>query len=309
MTETALVTTEHSLPAEIEVQEALANIAAFRKLVHANLEEGVDYGPPFPGSDRPGLLKPGAEKVTKLLKCTATYEVVETVADWQAPIFAWVMKCRLVRMDTGEIWSEGSGEANSMEGRHRYRNGTRTCPTAIEGSEEICGQEIRKSKRDPEWYCWVKTGGCGATFPIDAPVIVDQQVGKVLNDDIYALRNTILKMAEKRALVSAALAGGRLSDIFTQDVEDMAGGAPVPSGNGQATMAVEVEQVTNNGAKPEGAGDVEPVLNSVGDLLNACLVKFGKRGDEVFAVLDVHAAAEIKDFKEAWATCKAHWGE
>lgn len=308
MTETALVTTGHNLPAEVEVQEALANIAAFRKLVHANLEEGVDYGPPFPGSDRPGLLKPGAEKVTKLLKCTATYEIIETVADWEAPIFAWVIKCRLARTDSGEIWSEGSGEANSMEGRHRYRNGTRTCPATIEGSEAICGQEIRKSKRDPEWYCWVKTGGCGAIFPIDSPIIVDQPVGKVLNDDIYALRNTILKMAEKRALVSAALAGGRLSDIFTQDVEDMAGGAPASTSNGQATVSVE-EVPSTNGASPEGTGEVEPVLNNVGDLLMAVKNAYGKLGDDVFALLNVKAAAEIRDLQDAWATCKAHWGE
>ena len=37
----------------------------------------------------------------------------------------------------------------------------------------------------------------------------------------YTLVNTILKMAKKRALVDATLSAGRLSNIFTQDIEDM----------------------------------------------------------------------------------------
>lgn len=37
----------------------------------------------------------------------------------------------------------------------------------------------------------------------------------------YSIDNTVLKMAKKRALVDGALMIGSLSDIFTQDVEDM----------------------------------------------------------------------------------------
>lgn len=40
--------------------------------------------------------------------------------------------------------------------------------------------------------------------------------------DKYMLGNTCLKMAKKRAQVDAALTVGSLSDIFTQDLEDMA---------------------------------------------------------------------------------------
>lgn len=39
--------------------------------------------------------------------------------------------------------------------------------------------------------------------------------------DAYTLDNTILKMGKKRALVDAALMVGSLSDIFTQDLEDL----------------------------------------------------------------------------------------
>ncbi|MDI3298352.1 MAG: hypothetical protein QJR08_04190 [Bacillota bacterium] len=41
------------------------------------------------------------------------------------------------------------------------------------------------------------------------------------DQDPYTLDNTVLKMAKKRALVDAALLVASLSDVFTQDVEDM----------------------------------------------------------------------------------------
>jgi hypothetical protein len=53
-----------------------------------------------------------------------------------------------------------------------------------------------------------KTGGHWTAYRLD-------------NEDIYSQVNTILKMAKKRALVDAALSAGRLSDVFTQDIEDM----------------------------------------------------------------------------------------
>ena len=40
------------------------------------------------------------------------------------------------------------------------------------------------------------------------------------NKNAFTLKNTVLKMAKKRALVDAALAIGRLSDLFTQDIDD-----------------------------------------------------------------------------------------
>lgn len=44
---------------------------------------------------------------------------------------------------------------------------------------------------------------------------------KYIKQDPYTMDNTVLKMAKKRALVDAALLVGSLSDIFTQDIEDM----------------------------------------------------------------------------------------
>ena len=44
---------------------------------------------------------------------------------------------------------------------------------------------------------------------------------KYIKQDPFSIANTILKMAKKRAYVDATLSLASLSDIFTQDVEDM----------------------------------------------------------------------------------------
>ena len=51
--------------------------------------------------------------------------------------------------------------------------------------------------------------------------ITNTREGKYAKSNGYAVQNTVLKMAKKRALVDAALNVGNLSARFTQDVEDM----------------------------------------------------------------------------------------
>ena len=94
-----------------------------------------------------------------------------------------------------------------------------------------CGSpSIKKSKfpprgspqgTEPGWYCYAKVGGCGAEFPALDPTIEGQVAGKVQNPDLADVANVVLKMAKKRAQVDCALALARVSDMFTQDVEDM----------------------------------------------------------------------------------------
>lgn len=51
--------------------------------------------------------------------------------------------------------------------------------------------------------------------------ITNTREGRYAKSNGYAVQNTVLKMAKKRALVDAALNVGNLSARFTQDVEDM----------------------------------------------------------------------------------------
>jgi hypothetical protein len=203
------------LPAEIVVRQKLDEVAAFQKLIHATLIRDHDYGI-IPGTAKPTLFKAGAEKTTKLLGLADTYVILEKVQDWDKPLFAYEIKCQLVSIATGVVVAEGLGECNSYEAKYRWRQGVRTCPE--------CQQEgsIIKGKREfgGGWLCWQKKEGCGAKWPDGAKVIESQIVERIPNPDIYDQVNTLLKMAKKRALVDAALSVGRLSDLFTQDMED-----------------------------------------------------------------------------------------
>ena len=208
-----------TMEAETEVRALLA------EYVERNMLDGTDYGK-IPGTPKPTLLKPGAEKLVDLFHCEPQYEVTHRVERWEdaAPLFHYEFRCKIVERASGKVLAEGFGSANSKEGRYRWRNGERTCPECgaaaiIKGKVEYGGGFV----------CFKKKGGCGAKFDDGQPVIVDQQIGKVENDDVFTLVNTILKMAKKRALVDGAIALARCSDLFTQDVEDIGGQFSSPS--------------------------------------------------------------------------------
>lgn len=211
----ALATREDIAPSFVVRPEEIADrIKELQAFVEKYLQEGEDYGT-IPGTQKPTLFKPGAEKLCDVYGFQRKFEVSERVEMWDKPLFHYEVRADLVSMRTGLLIAQGFGSANSMEARYRWRDVNRKCP-------ECQKETIIKGKADygGGWLCWKKKGGCGATFSEKATAIIDQTVGKVENDDVYTLVNTLLKMAKKRALVDAVLSATRSSGIFTQDVED-----------------------------------------------------------------------------------------
>ena len=215
---------ETSLMLPENVEHEISAINNFQKLVHKHLVEGADFGV-IPGTTKPTLLKPGAEKIAKLLGLSDQYEIVDKKEDWTDPgFFRYLIKCKLSMIANSAVISEGLGECNSKELKYRWRVSKQKCP--------ICGTEaIIKGKEEygGGWVCFKKQGGCGANFKDNNTSITGQTIGRVENDDIYSQVNTILKMAKKRSLVDAVLSAGRLSEVFTQDLDDI----PLPKGDQQ----------------------------------------------------------------------------
>ena len=217
--DTAIVRQDAYLSPAATVHDALGRYQAMKDFVSGVLKSKVDYGV-IPGtSDKPTLLKPGAEKLAAFFGLTPTFPVVERINDWTGqdhggePFFLRDYKCQLYR--GGELAGEGCGSCNSWESKYRYRNANRVCPQ--------CGAEaIIKGKAEygGGFICFAKKGGCGAKFADNDPAITDQQVGKTRNPDIFDQVNTIDKMAQKRALIAAVLIATNASDYFTQDIED-----------------------------------------------------------------------------------------
>jgi len=182
--------TPPTLPDEETFKSDLVQINRFQEIAKKQMVRGRDFGV-VPGTDKPTLLKPGAEKISKLLKLADTYEVIDRQEDWDKPFFRYLVKCQLKVTGTEVVVSEGFGECNSKENRYRWRwvyEGD--LPPGIDTSQLV-----------------TRRGRYGTQYRVE-------------NEDIFTQVNTMLKVAKKRALVDASLSAGRLSDVFTQDIED-----------------------------------------------------------------------------------------
>lgn len=202
----------------MDSNDVLARHSALAQFRSQVLKQDVDYGK-IPGTSKDTLLKPGAEKLCTLFGLSASFEIVDRVEDWNGKqhdgeaFFYYLYRCTLSRGETNIASSDGS--CNSFEKKYRYRTANRKCPT--------CGAEaIIKGKAEygGGWLCWKKKDGCGATFKDGDEAIESQEAGNVPNPDVADLVNTIQKMAQKRALVAAALLAVNASEFFTQDMED-----------------------------------------------------------------------------------------
>ncbi len=140
-----------------QVQATMSKITQFQQVIQKTLHQGHDFGI-IPGTDKPTLLKPGAEKILMMMGLRSEFEIVDSTRDFEKGFFQYQVRCRLLKGDM--VITEGLGACNTRERKYL--------------------------KMDP--------------FTID---------------------NTVLKMAKKRALVDAALLVASLSDVFTQDIEDI----------------------------------------------------------------------------------------
>lgn len=140
------------------IESGLQKISRFQQIVQKTLKRGHDYGV-IPGTDKPTLLKPGAEKILMLMGLTSEYHITERIQDYDKGFFAFTVRCELYK--NGIKITEGVGHCNTKERKYR-------------------------------------------------------------NQDPYTLANTCLKMAKKRAQIDATLTVASLSEVFTQDIEDMA---------------------------------------------------------------------------------------
>lgn len=139
------------------VQRTMTKIHAFQQVIQAAVVPGHDIGI-IPGTNKPSLLKPGAEKIVMMMGLSSRFEIMDKVEDYEKGFFSYNIRCILSRNEYDIC--EGVGNCNSRESKY--------------------------SKQDP-----------------------------------FSVANTILKMAKKRAYVDAALSVASLSDVFTQDIEDM----------------------------------------------------------------------------------------
>lgn len=183
----------YALTPVMTVEQARKQLQAIRQFIAEVMVAGEDFGT-IPGTEKPTLLKPGAEKLAEFYGLAPTFIVQDRVVRWDEPgFFHYEILCRLIHKRTGVVVAEGVGSCNSLEARYRYRWVTEhQLPPHYDKQRAV----TRKTRDGRTLY-------------------------RIENDDVFSLANTILKMAKKRALVDAVLSATRSSGIFTQDLEDI----------------------------------------------------------------------------------------
>lgn len=213
--ETAVVVREQggAIDRALTVDELKQRLEFVQQIMGTVMKEGQDYGK-VPGcGDKPGLFQPGAQKLGMTFQLTDEVKS-EKVVDH--PNFhreySFVVS---VKSSSGRTW-DGVGTCSTMEAKYRYKSASLKCP--------LCGKEtVFKSKKPGEgWYCWSKKGGCSAQFAPNAESIKSQSPGRVEHDNPPDFWNTVRKMAFKRGFVHAMINATNTSELWSQDLEDIA---------------------------------------------------------------------------------------
>lgn len=208
-----------------------------REIKRAVLIPGVHYG--FPGmtdakdiakaakDGRTGLFKPGAEAICEFFGLAQGDPAITIERgdpeNTASPTYVIHARVPIHRGDaSGPVVAVGVGAWSTWETKNRFRRQRHACPAC--GREGLVLQKEAKGgalKGQAVAWCSQRDGGCGAEFLQSDPKIKGQSIGRVTNTEAADLLNTGVKMAKKRGLVDGTISATALSDVFTQDVEDM----------------------------------------------------------------------------------------
>ena len=213
MSETAVAVMQGKQVAEFSVRDVKARAKAMHDLMKDVMQKDVHYGT-IPGTQKPTLYKPGAEKICLLFQLVPSFK---HQFEQDGEHLTVRSECTLTHMPSGTFVSQGWASCSSKESKYAFRRATRSCPK--------CGKEaIIKGKAEygGGWVCFAKKGGCGEKWKDGDQEIESMAEGQEENPNLADTHNTILKMSDKRAYVAATLFATAASDIYTQDVEDFA---------------------------------------------------------------------------------------
>jgi len=172
-------------PARLSVSEVLANVQLVQQVMREVMKPDVHFGI-IPGTDKPTLLKPGAELLCMVFRIAPSYRIEDLSAGQDV---RYRVTASGTHQSTGIRMGDGMGEASSGEAKYKWRK-------AFDDEFEATPPDLRR----------IKTG---------------KYTQKQVRTEPADLANTILKMACKRALSAMTLNVTAASDMFTQDLEDM----------------------------------------------------------------------------------------
>lgn len=176
----------------LTAQEIRANVNLIQEVMLSVMKQDTHFGI-IPGCKEPTLYKAGAEKIMATFRLAADPEFSDLSTDDEC---RYIVKVRMITIN-GEVAGVGIGECSSSEEKYKWR-------------KAVCKEEFEETPEDRRRKKWMK-GFKGR------PAYQVEQVRTNIPD----IRNTILKMAKKRALIDGVLTATAASDCFSQDIEDL----------------------------------------------------------------------------------------
>jgi hypothetical protein len=246
------------------------------------MQEGVDYGI-IPGTDKPTLLKPGAEGLCEFYNFAPTIAGKVEDKNHESGYYAVDITIRLIHRASGAIIGEGVGHANTFESRYRWRwVYERDVPRGMD-KDELFSKEFN-GKGNSKYTKY-----------------------RMENDDMHSIWNTVLKMAKKRALVDATLAATRSSGIFTQTEQELEaylnGDDPEMEGEGTSSSKQNsparqaAGRASTSGASGTGAAVTPTNKNRVLTLMKQATLDFNGLAKEASVALDRPIKKVMDDLK------------
>jgi hypothetical protein len=224
----------------LSIKKAKLTVERINRLVHELMEENVDYGK-VPGIKKPSLFQEGATNLCRFFKMVPTYEreiityPPHTTKEGVEVVHSAVNStCRLHQGTAdGPVIGEAGGACSTWEKKYRYRYEIAKCPecgkpAVIKGKKEYGGGFV----------CWAKKDGCGAKFPDNDKRMT---AGEIEHPNPLDQLETVLQMADKRALVMVVRRTTGAGRLFTQDEEILQPGRTDGRPNGTESPAPEAQ--------------------------------------------------------------------
>lgn len=188
----------------MQMQEAIGLFDQIMRFTKEAMKEGIngDFAT-IPGTNKPTLLKPGAEKLMIWFNLIPDPFITQTekIPDGEGFILS-VDTTIILRDKHGNI--RGQCQANCNSGEDKYREQTRWLTEKKLQDQGLTPDGLEHQDRQSKF-------GSGGTY----------RVYKVVSSsNAYQLLNTLKKMSQKRAYVGAIIQATATSGIFTQDMED-----------------------------------------------------------------------------------------
>ena len=164
------------------------------QVMEAVMQKGMDYGL-VPGcGNKPTLLKPGCEKLMMTFGLSSK-PIIEDLSDSDSVRYR--VTTEITHAPSGVAYGYGVGEASSNEEKYKWK-------------KAICDEEYELTREDHRRIKFMRDYKSGQIIKI-----------KQVRTNPADIANTILKMADKRSVVSGVLKATAASSIFTQDLEDL----------------------------------------------------------------------------------------